>query len=163
MPAPRKYPNELRERAQRPVARAEDPSLSLNAAVKRIGPRVGMVPDTLPGGVRSFLRCPAEATALAALRHSDLPVAELDGPSREVKLIVDHRWVLVADRTRTQNRLRWHLHELDPALQVPRRGCAATGSSHRTDQRPRVRASQARHEAGAEVARRPRLRCSGQR
>ena len=49
MPAPRKYPNELRERARRLVAEAmaEDPSLSLNAAVKRIGPRVGIVPDTL--------------------------------------------------------------------------------------------------------------------
>jgi hypothetical protein len=33
----------------------------------------------------------AEAVALAALRHPDLPVAELDGPTREVKLIVDHR------------------------------------------------------------------------
>ncbi|GEL21043.1 transposase [Pseudonocardia asaccharolytica] len=51
MPAPRKYPDELRERAQRLVAEAmtEDPSLSLNAAVKRIGPRVGIVPDTLRG------------------------------------------------------------------------------------------------------------------
>jgi len=51
VPAPRKYPNELRERAQRLVAEAmtEDPSLSLNAAVKRIGPRVGIVPDTLRG------------------------------------------------------------------------------------------------------------------
>lgn len=49
MPAPRKYPNELRERAQRLVgeAMAEDPKLTLNAAVKRIGPRVGIVPDTL--------------------------------------------------------------------------------------------------------------------
>lgn len=25
-------------------------------------------------------------------------------------------------RTRVANRLRWHLHELDPALQVPSRG-----------------------------------------
>jgi transposase len=51
VPAPRKYPDELRERAQRMVAEAmsEDPSLSLNAAVKRIGPRVGIVPDTLRG------------------------------------------------------------------------------------------------------------------
>jgi transposase len=51
MPAPRKYPNELRERAVRLVveARAEDPSLSLNAAVLRVGPRVGVVPDTLRG------------------------------------------------------------------------------------------------------------------
>lgn len=54
MPAPRKYPSELRERAQRMVAEAmvEDPGLSLNAAVKRIGPRVGVVPDTLRGWVK---------------------------------------------------------------------------------------------------------------
>ena len=39
MPAPRKYPNELRERAIRLVRRParQDPSLSLNAAVVRIG------------------------------------------------------------------------------------------------------------------------------
>ena len=39
MPAPRKYPPELRERAMRLVAEArrEDPELSLNAAVVRIG------------------------------------------------------------------------------------------------------------------------------
>lgn len=54
MPAPRKYPEELRERAQRLVAEAmsEDPSLSMNAAVKRIAPKVGIVPDTLRGWVR---------------------------------------------------------------------------------------------------------------
>ena len=51
MPAPRKYPSELRERAQRLVteARTEDPDLSLNQAVLRIGPRVGVKPDTLRG------------------------------------------------------------------------------------------------------------------
>jgi transposase len=51
MPAPRKYPNELRERAQRLVveARGQEPDLSLNAAVLRIGPRVGVNPDTLRG------------------------------------------------------------------------------------------------------------------
>jgi hypothetical protein len=39
MPAPRRYPQELRERAMRLVAEArdEDPGLSLTAAVKRIG------------------------------------------------------------------------------------------------------------------------------
>ncbi len=64
----------------------------------------------------------AQAVAMAALRHPDLPVAALDGPAREVKLIVDHRRDLVAERTRVHNRLRWHLHELDPTLQVPSRG-----------------------------------------
>ena len=51
MPAPRKYPNELRERAQRLVreAREQEPELSLNAAVKRIGPYVGINADTLRG------------------------------------------------------------------------------------------------------------------
>lgn len=51
MPAPRKYPNELRERAQRLVqeAREQDPELSLNAAVVRIGQRTGVNADTLRG------------------------------------------------------------------------------------------------------------------
>lgn len=49
MPAPRKYPEELRERATRLVAEAreQDPQLSLHAAVTRIGPRVGIPRDTL--------------------------------------------------------------------------------------------------------------------
>src|SRR5829696_629032 len=38
---------------------------------------------------------------------------------RELKLLVDHRDDLVAERRRCQQRLRWHLHELDPTLQVP--------------------------------------------
>jgi transposase len=77
------------------------------------------VPTRLMAGARRGARQPgksdpidAEAVALAALRHPDLPVAELDGPTREVKLLVDHRRELVAGRTRIQNRLRWHLHEL---------------------------------------------------
>jgi transposase-like protein len=54
MPAPRKYPQELRERAVRLVseAMAEDASLSMNQAVLRIGPKVGIVPDTLRGWVK---------------------------------------------------------------------------------------------------------------
>ena len=51
MPAPRKYPQELRERAMRLVAEArkEDSGLSVNQAVIRIGQRVGVNPDTLRG------------------------------------------------------------------------------------------------------------------
>ena len=56
----------------------------------------------------------ALAVARAALREPDLPVATLDGPDRELRLLVDHREDLVAERTRAQNRLRRHLHELDP-------------------------------------------------
>ncbi len=57
----------------------------------------------------------ALAVARAALREPDLPVARLDGAAREVRLLVDHREDLVGERTRQINRLRWHLHELDPA------------------------------------------------
>jgi len=53
--------------------------------------------------------------ARAALREPGLPFAALDGPSRELRLLVDHREDLVRDRTAHINRLRWHLHELDPS------------------------------------------------
>jgi transposase len=56
----------------------------------------------------------ALAVARAALREPDLPLARLDGPSRELRLLVDHREDLVRERTAHINRLRWHLHELDP-------------------------------------------------
>ena len=50
MAAPRKYPQELRERALRLVdeAMAEDPSLSINQAVIRIGEPVGVVARDTP-------------------------------------------------------------------------------------------------------------------
>jgi transposase len=56
MPAPRKYPDELRKRSLRLVTEAmpEDPNLSLTAAVARIGPRVGVVPDTLRGWAKQM-------------------------------------------------------------------------------------------------------------
>lgn len=62
------------------------------------------------------------AVAHAALREPGLPAARLDGPAREVKLLSDHRHNLVTERTILACRLRWHLHELDPGLQVPSRG-----------------------------------------
>jgi transposase len=63
----------------------------------------------------------ALAAARAALRDGELPVAHLDQAGRDVKLLLDHRDDLVGERTRVQNRLRWHLHELDPAFDVPAR------------------------------------------
>jgi transposase len=49
----------------------------------------------------------ALAVARAALQEPKLPQAHLDGPARELKL-VGHREDLVAERTRVENRLRWH-------------------------------------------------------
>jgi transposase len=87
------------------------------------GERVVRVPPKLMGearrGARSFGKSDAIdalAVARAALREPDLPEAHLDGPAREIALLVDHREDLVAERTRIHNRLRWHLHDLDPAL-----------------------------------------------
>ncbi len=84
------------------------------------GEAVVRVPPKLMAGARRSSREPGKsdpidalAVARAALRE-DLPAATLDGPEREVRLLVDHREDLVAERTRAQNRLRWHLHELDP-------------------------------------------------
>ncbi len=64
----------------------------------------------------------AHAVAMAALREPNLPIARLDGPAREVKLLSDHRHDLVCERTKLISRLRWHLHELDPELHIPLRG-----------------------------------------
>lgn len=87
----------------------------------RAGERVVRVPPKLMAGARRSTREPGKsdpidalAVARAALREADLPVATLDGPDREVRLLVDHREDLVASRTQAQNRLRWHLHELMP-------------------------------------------------
>ncbi len=84
MPAPRKYPPELRERAQRLVreAREQEPDLSLNAAVIRIGQRVGVNPDTLRGWVKQADidggTLPGTTTAdAAAIRQLQAEVREL--------------------------------------------------------------------------------------
>ena len=93
------------------------------------GLTVTRVPTRLMADARRGARSPgksdpidAEAVAIAALRHPGLPTARLDGPAREVKLLSAHRADLVKQRTRVAARLRWHLHELDPDLQVPARG-----------------------------------------
>lgn len=61
----------------------------------------------------------ALAVARAVLRESNLPTAQLDGVERDVRLLVDHREDLVAERTRLIGRLRWHLHELAPDWEPP--------------------------------------------
>jgi transposase len=61
----------------------------------------------------------AIAVARAVLQEPDLPTAQLDGDARDLRLLVDHREDLVAERTRIINRLRWHLHELDPGWEPP--------------------------------------------
>jgi transposase len=82
------------------------------------------VPPKLMAGQRRSARTrgksdPIDAlsVARAALREPDLAVAVLEGEERAVRLLLDHREDLVAERTRIINRVRWHLHGLDPGLE----------------------------------------------
>jgi len=86
----------------------------------RVPPRL-TAPERRRGRVRGKSDLiDALAIARAALREPllDSPRPE-EGRLRELKLLVDHRDDLVAERRRCQQRLRWHLHELDPSLRVP--------------------------------------------
>jgi transposase len=101
-------------------------SVALERFLLASGEQVVRVPPKLMAGARRSARqrgksdaIDALAVARAALREPELAVAGLEGPSREIRLLVDHRDDLVAERTRIQNRLRWHLHELSPELEVP--------------------------------------------
>jgi transposase len=102
---------------------------TLEADLLRAGEQVIRVPTQMMAGLRRSARQPGKsdvidalAVARASWREPDLPVARLDGPSRQVRLLVDHREDLVAERTRVQSRIRWHLHELAPDLDIPARG-----------------------------------------
>jgi transposase len=103
-------------------------SRRLSSDLLRAGEAVVRVPPKLMAGARRSSRQPGKsdpidalAVARAALRE-DLPAATLDGPERDLRLLVDHREDLVTERTRAQNRLRWHLHELDPGSEPVARG-----------------------------------------
>jgi transposase len=132
---------EARERGQGELlvwARAFDPerlwaledcrhvSGSLERFLLARGERVVRVPPRLMGEARRGGRTlgksdsiDALAVARAALRERDLPAARLAGAEREVRLLLDHREDLVRERSAIQNRLRWHLHDLDPGFELP--------------------------------------------
>ena len=92
------------------------------------GERVVRVPPKLMGQSRRGERTagksdPIDALAIAraALREGPetLPVAYLDEDALQVKLLLDHREDLVKARSEDQCRLRWHLHDLWPELEIP--------------------------------------------
>lgn len=97
-------------------------SRRLEADLLAAGEQIVRVPPKMMAHARDAARTygksdpiDALAVARAAWREPDLPLARLDGPSRDLRLLVDHREDLVRERTSQVNRLRWHLHELDPA------------------------------------------------
>jgi len=94
--------------------------LSVGERLVRVPPKL-MAPQRRAGRERGKSDpIDALAVARAALREP-----RLDHPRpgeerlRELKLLVDHRDDLVDERRRAQQRLRWHLHDLDPELAVP--------------------------------------------
>ena len=97
-------------------------SRRLERDLLQAGERIVRVPPKLMANTRDGARSygksdsiDALAVARAALREPNLPAARLEGRERELRLLSDHREDLVCERTRVINRLRWHLHELDPA------------------------------------------------
>ena len=119
------------------------------------GERVVRVAPKLMAGARRSSRergksdsIDAFAIARAALREGldSLPCAHLDERALEIKLLVDHREDLVRDRADDQRRLRWHLHDLWPELEIPDRALdrlkwldRIQGKLRRAEQTTRVR------------------------
>ena len=102
-------------------------SRRLDAELVRAGESVVRVSPKLMAGTRRSGRAPGKsdpidalAVARAVLREPDLPRATLDGPERDLRLLVDHREDLVGERTRHEQRLRWFLVELAVAEPAPR-------------------------------------------
>lgn len=102
-------------------------SRRLDAELVRAGESVVRVSPKLMAGARRSGREPGKsdpidalAVARAVLREPDLPIASLDGPDRQVRLLVDHREDLVGERTRHEQRLRWFLVELAITEPAPR-------------------------------------------
>ncbi|MGZ4104419.1 MAG: IS110 family RNA-guided transposase [Actinomycetota bacterium] len=90
------------------------------------GERVRRIPPKLMAGARRAARTrgksdpiDALAVARAALREPDLPEARLEGPERDLRMLVDYREKLVWGRTEDQCLLRWRLHDLDPEIVIP--------------------------------------------
>ena len=101
-------------------------SRRLEQALLAAGERVVRVPPHRMGASRKGEREPGksdETDALAVARAvvkdgvEQFPTAYLDERAMEIRLISDHRQDLVAERTGTVNRLRWHLLQLRPELE----------------------------------------------
>jgi transposase len=99
----------------------------LERTLQVAGERLVRVPPKLIAPSRRAGRVRGKSDAIDALAVARAALREprLDHPRpgeerlRELKLLVDHRDDLVDERRRAQQRLRWHLHELDPTLAIP--------------------------------------------
>jgi transposase len=101
-------------------------SRRFEAALTWAGERVVRVAAHRMGASRRGEREPGKSDEIDALAIARavvrdgaerFPAAHLDQAAMEIRLLSDHRKDLVAERTRAQNRLRWHLLELCPELE----------------------------------------------
>jgi transposase len=120
----------------------------LEQALLAAGERVVRVPPHRMGASRKGEREPgksdqidAQAIARAVVKDGieRFGVAFLDAHAMEIRLLLDHRGRLVSERTRTINRLRFHLLELCPELerQLKRRAFNQASTLDRVDRRVR--------------------------
>jgi transposase len=101
-------------------------SRRLEKALLAAGERVVRVAPHRMGASRKGEREPGKSDEIDALAvaHAvvkdgveQFPVAYLNEQAMEIRLLLDHRQDLVAERTRMVNRLRWHLLDLCPELE----------------------------------------------
>ena len=140
-------------------------SRRLEQALIAAGERVVRVAPKMMGESRRGERQAGKSDAIDALAVARavvkdgverFPSACLDERAMEIRLLSDHRDQLVAERTRIQNRLRWHLLQLCPELearlpnggltrQVVQERIATRLRNIRDDPRARVARDQLRH------------------
>ena len=117
-------------------------------ALLAAGERVVRVPAMRMGASRRGERQPGKSDEIDSLAIAravvkdgveEFPVAYLDEQAMEIRLLLDHRKDLVDERTRIQNRLRWHLLDLCPELEasLKKRSLAARRVLDRIDRRLR--------------------------
>jgi transposase len=130
-------------------------SRRLEQALLAAGERVVRVAPHRMGASRRGEREPGKSDEIDALAIARavvkdgverFPAAHLDQRAMEIRLLSDHRKDLVAERTRAQNRLRWHLLELCPELErsLKRGALAQPRQLDRIDRRLRRMADRTR-------------------
>jgi transposase len=120
-------PRNALTKISRTTGRVASAPASDRQALLAAGERLVRVPPRLTAPQRRHSRSRGKSDSIDALAIARAALQEpgLDGPRAgeerlsELKLLVDHRDDLVDERRRAQQRLRWHLHELDPTLHVP--------------------------------------------
>lgn len=138
--------------------RLERPLVSAGERVLRVAPK-------LMGTSRRGEREPgksdqidARAIARAVLREGieRFPAAFLDEQAVEIRLLCDHREILVGERTRLINRLHWNLVVLDPELEakIPSRKLDYPGQLQRITRRLRAMPQTARVRVAREQVKR---------